>query len=104
MKPLDECFRNLSIVPEPPQYLNGAEVTGSWFFEYHCDPSPQSMDYPAAQRTHQQVTILRELGPDEVDREEVGRMFDVRFQDGLVWSVFADELLYAIGDSHETPG
>ena len=45
--------------------------------------------------------VLSKLGPDQVD-EEVGDMFNVRFDDGHELHVFADELEWS-GDmlSHE---
>ena len=61
-------------------------------FEYHCYEGKDSQDYILFQHTHQPALILRELGPDEVDIEEVGRIFEVCFADGLRWEVFADEL------------
>lgn len=68
-----------------------------WFFEYHCDESPESSDYKLFQHTLQKCEIVRELeDKKEVDVAEVGRMFEVVFDDGLKWSVFEDELLYKI--------
>ena len=44
-------------------------------------------------RTGQEVQIIRELTEKEADIEDVGRMFRVRFPDGYVTDVFADELV-----------
>ena len=40
------------------------------------------------------VKLLRELSPAEIDREEVGRMFQVEQQDGVEVDAFIDELEY----------
>ena len=64
-----------------------------YHFEYHCDPSPQSQDYVLAQHTTQPALVVRELSESEVDRDEVGRMFEVVFEDGLRYDVFEDELI-----------
>ena len=45
--------------------------------------------YP--ERSDQAVTVVRELTPDEVDAE-VGRMFRVRFADGIETDAFEEEL------------
>ena len=60
-------------------------------FEYHCWESDESTDAELWHRTRQPVTVIRQLGPDEVD-EEIGRMYHVRFQDGFEGDVFEDEL------------
>ena len=63
------------------------------WFEYHCYEGEDSSDAPAWHHTHQNALVVRELGSDEVDIQEVGRMYEVVFEDGLRWSVFEDELL-----------
>lgn len=47
--------------------------------------------YP--ERSGQSVTILRPLTDDEIDRDEVGDMFRIRFADGVETDVFYDELI-----------
>lgn len=59
------------------------------WFEYHCFESEQSADADIWQRTHQKVTVLRMLRPDESDYE----MYEIQFADGLIRDVFADELM-----------
>jgi hypothetical protein len=52
--------------------------------------------YPTASeygdRIGKTAVIERELGDDERDLEEVGRMFTVRFDDGFSMDTFEDEL------------
>lgn len=48
-----------------------------------------------------EVTVLRELGDEERDLEEVGRMFHVRLPDGEETDAFEDELVekeWSVGD------
>src|SRR5574343_123610 len=59
------------------------------WFEYHCWESEKSSDADLWHRTHQKVTVLRRLMPNESDYE----MYEVKFNDGFVASVFWDELL-----------
>lgn len=69
------------------------------WFEYHCLESPESGDAPAWYHSHQLVTVLGEGDHDGfgtfADRSEAGqpKVYNVRFDDGLEWSVFEDELL-----------
>jgi hypothetical protein len=60
------------------------------FFEYHCFESEQSADAEIWRRTHQRVTVLRMLTPDESDYE----MYRIRFADEHEADVFADELMH----------
>lgn len=53
-----------------------------------------SHDEDIAQYDRRECVVLAKLGPDLVD-EEVGDMFNVRFDDGHELHVFADELLPA---------
>jgi hypothetical protein len=72
------------------------------WFEYHCFESDDSADAPAWRHSHQQVTVLEEVekeardeGLDAVARQKEGwfSVYKVRFEDGLEWDVFEDELL-----------
>ena len=70
-------------------------------FEYHCLESPDSSDAEIWYRSHQQVTVLKEEESDAwegstfEERGEEGqpKLYQVRFDDGLEWSVFEDELM-----------
>lgn len=46
--------------------------------------------YP--ERSGQKVKVLRPLTSEEIDIEEVGPMFRIRFADNVVTDAFADEL------------
>ena len=52
--------------------------------------------YPTASQyaayVGKQARIMRELGDEERDLEEVGRMFTVQFTDGFRLDVFEDEV------------
>ena len=70
------------------------------WFEYHCNESHDSSDAQAWYRSHQQVTVLDVVGDTVafttfLERGEQGHqiIYHVRFQDGLEWDVFEDELL-----------
>lgn len=69
------------------------------YFEYHCDKSPSSQDYPAYQHSHQAVKVLKiaERGEGrtlmERGKNSMIRVYTVRFADGLEWDAFEDELL-----------
>lgn len=58
------------------------------WFEYHCWEDEKSADAETWHRTHQRVTVLRMLPPEESDYE----MYRVQFADGYEADVFADEL------------
>jgi hypothetical protein len=60
------------------------------WFEYHCWESEDSADAELWRRTHQRITVLRMLSPNESDYE----MYEVRFADGYKGHVFADELMH----------
>lgn len=80
------------------------------WFEYHCKESHQSSDAIIWYHSHQQVTILAGpsfddeplaneklsiIPPTLRDRAEtaMGLMYRVRWNDGLEYDVFEDELL-----------
>jgi len=71
-----------------PSYVQHARhrylftYSGSW-------PEGRSL----ADYSRQECVIVREFGPEEVDIDEVGRMFRIRFDDGTTGDAFADELL-----------
>jgi hypothetical protein len=69
-------------------------------FEYHCWENPASSDAEAWYRSHQIVTVLGEARSDAsgdtlLERAENGqpKAYRVRFDDGLEWTAFEDELL-----------
>lgn len=69
------------------------KVGKEFWFEYHCNESPASPDAPAWYHSHQKVLVLRR-GNDEHDKfPEEPKIYTVRFNDGLEWDVFDDELL-----------
>jgi hypothetical protein len=45
-----------------------------------------------SERSGEVVDVMRPLTADEVDLDEVGPMFRVRFADGVETDVFSDEL------------
>ena len=83
-----------------------SERTTVWF-EYHCWEDHRSADAPIWYRSHQQVLNLGHVGPEGHDpcladeiptRQERAYegcpcLYRVRFEDGLEWDVFEDELL-----------
>lgn len=67
------------------------QVGDKMLFEYPDFGSPSTFtDYQA--HSGQVVTLVRELDDSERDLEEVGRMFEVRADDGWTGNVFAEEL------------
>ncbi len=60
------------------------------WFTYKCLESEESNDAILWHHTNQPVTILKRL--TNIDECEVGRMYSVKFNDGLVYDVFEDEL------------
>ena len=55
--------------------------------------SSRDCGYPGYRdRSGQQVAIMRPLREDGCDKNEVGAMFRVRFDDGVEADAFADEL------------
>ena len=63
-------------------------------FEYHCYEGEDSSDAELWHHTHQQVVILRKLrNIEEVDEADCGRMYMVRFNDGLEYTACDDELM-----------
>lgn len=71
------------------------------WFEYHCLESHQSSDAKAWYRSHQQVEVLGFAKCDPAafttfnERGEAGHqlLYNVKFDDGLEYDVFEDELL-----------
>jgi len=69
------------------------------YFEYHCDKSKSSQDYPAFQHSHQTAKVLRISEPGvgrtlmERGKNSLIRTYVIRFADGLEWDAFEDELL-----------
>ena len=61
------------------------------WFEYRCYEGEDSNDSELWHHTHQQVEILCEL--KDIDVEDTGHMFRVRFLDEFEYDVFEDELL-----------
>ena len=72
-----------------------------FWFEYHCWEDPRSSDAEIWYRSHQQVTVIGEADHDGdkthtfEERCEDGCqcVYRVRFDDGLEWDLFEDELL-----------
>lgn len=70
------------------------------WFEYHCNEATDSPDAPAWFRSHQKATVVTVERPDPAagytaaERAEGGvpLTYRVRFEDGLEWSAFEDEL------------
>lgn len=80
------------------------------WFEYHCWESEQSNDAQAWFRSHEQVEVLshdatdhdclRSDGLSREGRSDEGQpcLYRVRFEDGLTWHVFEDELFDSRAD------
>lgn len=69
---------------------------GRRYFEYHCYEGEDSNDAELWHHTHQQVTVLNKK--TDVDEGKVGRMYRVRFTDGLEYDVCDDELVKSPSD------
>jgi hypothetical protein len=76
------------------------DIIGKEFwFEYHCCESPDSTDAIVWYHSHQKVKVLlvSEIGVgnniQERSDNEQPRVYRVKFQDGLEWDVFEDELM-----------
>ena len=70
------------------------------WFEYHCWESPESSDAEVWYHSHQRVTVLRIVNEPVLfdtfaERADAGCqvVYKARFDDGLEWDVFEDELL-----------
>ena len=64
------------------------------YFEYHCYEGEDSSDAELWHHTHQQVEVIRKLrNIEEVDEADYGRMYEVKFPDGLIYNVCDDELV-----------
>ena len=61
------------------------------WFEYHCYEGEDSSDAELWHHTHQQVAVLHKH--QNIDEPIVGKMYRVRFGDGLEYDVCDDELL-----------
>jgi len=76
------------------------------WFEYHCNESSDSPDAPAWYHSHQKATILsleeNGYGNTLIERIDNGMpaVYKVRFEDGLEWDVFEDELMDSPDDFH----
>ena len=66
------------------------------FFTYKCLESEESCDVKLWHHSKQCVEIIRKLSKNEVDESEVGFMYKVKFDDGLKYDVFEDELKHAM--------
>lgn len=62
------------------------------FNRYVNDPSSQEHELLA--REGQTVKVLGQLPESEYDQPEVGAMYMIQFEDGLVVDAFADELTW----------
>ncbi|KKK94784.1 hypothetical protein LCGC14_2679340 [marine sediment metagenome] len=60
-------------------------------FEYHCYEGEDSCDAELWHHTHQQVEVLSKYAG--MDEAETGRLYRVRFADGLEYDVWDDELM-----------
>lgn len=49
-------------------------------------------DTTLAPRNGSEVTIIRELTPDEADIDDVGMMYKIMFPDGFITDAFDNEL------------
>lgn len=96
---LDESPRENPKAPGTKEQWRPGDM--AWF-EYHCFESDASADAPAWRHSHQRVTILKEVeseardaGLKAAERQKEGWLcvYRVRFEDGLEWDVFEDELL-----------
>jgi len=78
-----------------------AHIGKRMWFEYHCWESHDSGDAEVWYRSHQQCTVLSFADCDPClfatceERGEAGHclVYRVRFDDGLEWDVFEDELM-----------
>ncbi len=66
-------------------------ASGRRLFEYHCYEGEDSTDAELWHHTHQQVAVLNKIA--NVDEQDVGRMYRIRFTDGFEYDVCDDELL-----------
>ncbi len=80
------------------EFLNGQKA----WFTYKCLKSEESNDVILWHHTNQLVTILKRL--TDIDECEVGRMYSVKFNDGLVYDVFEDELSVILNKEAEGTG
>ncbi|MHB9044325.1 MAG: hypothetical protein ACYC35_00145 [Pirellulales bacterium] len=87
--------------------IDGCRIDDVWatgsrvWFEYHCRESHDSQDAPAWYHSHQQVEVLGLSDCEQISfttseeraNEAMVLVYRVRFDDGLEWDVFEDELL-----------
>ena len=64
---------------------------GRRYFEYHCYEGEDSSDAELWHHTHQLVEVLSKY--KDMDEFETGRLYQVRFADGLEYEVWDDELM-----------
>ena len=81
------------------------------FFEYHCWESLDSQDADLWLRSHQQVTVLGEIGQHDGDWTKTYQerfqdclyvLYKVRFDDGHVGTVYEEEL-FTTPDAYYRP-
>lgn len=75
---------------------DGRLARGRRLFEYHCYEGEDSSDAELWHHTHQQVIVLNKL--TNIDGFDVGKMYRVRFGDGLEYDVSDDELMQSPND------
>ncbi len=66
-------------------------ANGRRYFEYHCYEGEDSADAILWHHTHQQVEVVSKYA--DMDEYETGRLYKVRFTDGLEYDVWNDELM-----------
>ena len=97
--PAGEGFVNVAAKGYTVEQL--ARIGARYWFEYHCWESHDSGDADVWYHSHQQCTVLSfaDCNPPAftgfVERGEAGAslLYRVRFDDGLEWDVFEDELM-----------
>jgi hypothetical protein len=80
---------------------------GRYWFEYSCWEDPRSGDAEIWYRSHKEVEVIGVADCDIVagtlaDRAEIGMqiIYRVRFDDGLEWDIFEDELVLSSEHFH----
>jgi len=97
-QPTGPPFANVSVDGVEVQHL--ARIGRRYWFEYHCNESHDSGDAEVWYHSHQQCVVLgfSECDPASYttfeERMDGGMVlvYRVRFDDGLEWEVFEDEL------------
>ena len=98
-RPPGDSFVNVTVKGVTVRRL--ALIGGRYWFEYRCEESHKSSDAQVWYRSHQQCIVLGFARCDPpfftgfVERGEAGTclVYRVRFDDGLEWDVFEDELM-----------